>query len=349
MKILVTEKQLAHIVKKSNIHEIADIKNALGFVSVDEVNTLKSEGLKMGVKKLLDLCEKFEYDRGVYYIFQQIPSLSPENIILKDDSREIALYVKHTPKKGDYRQNIIYYNKLIFDTLLSKYKINDIESAIKYNIINALIDENVITKKSFNYSINFYYSHNPKSKQKHPLSRWFDKYVESKTTNEILNATGLKSLRDLDLGSMKGDEYSDEGISGFDKFKKAITNKLTGLDEKESYFVSKLANIFDMAVKDEENSSALNISDENGDYHMLFHTNPCTFFLKNAPIKDKESLISYLETLKTIHPSLLRVWSKGIDEDIFTKIVRKAVAKSTNKELKRYVGFCSKDYPILFR
>jgi len=41
MKILVTEKQLAHIVKKSNIHEIADIKNALGFVSVDEVNTLK--------------------------------------------------------------------------------------------------------------------------------------------------------------------------------------------------------------------------------------------------------------------------------------------------------------------
>ena len=61
------------------------------------------------------------------------------------------------------------------------------------------------------------------------------------------------------MGSMKGDEYSDEGISGFDKFKKAITNKLTGLDEKESYFVSKLANIFDMAVKDEENSSALNI------------------------------------------------------------------------------------------
>ena len=83
MKILVTEKQLAHIVKKSNIHEIADIKNALGFVSVDEVNTLKSEGLKMGVKKLLDLCEKFEYDRGVYYIFQQIPSLSPENIFMK--------------------------------------------------------------------------------------------------------------------------------------------------------------------------------------------------------------------------------------------------------------------------
>lgn len=350
MKILVTEKQLAHIVKKSNLHEIADIKKALGFVSVDELSALESEGLKRGVKKLLDLCEKFEHNGGVYYTFQQIPSLSPENIILQNDKREIALYVKHNPKKGEYRQNIIYYNKLIFDTLLSKYNIkNNIEYAIKYNIINVLIDENIITKKSFNYSINTYYSHNSKNKQKYPLSAWFDKYVESKTTDEILNATGLKSLKDLDLSSMKTNEYSDEGISGFDKFKKNISNKLIGLDEKESYFVSKLANIFDMAVKDEENVSVLNIPDENGDYHMLFHTNPCTFFLKNAPIKDKASLISYLETLKTIHPSLIRVWSKAIDEDIFTKIVRKAVAKSTNKELKRYVGFCSKEYPILFR
>jgi len=349
VKILVTEQQLSYLVKKSNIHEIADIKKALGLVSVDELNTLESEDIKRGVKKILDLCEKFEHDGGVYYVFQQIPSLSPENIILKDDRREIALYVKHIPKKGDYRQNIIYYNKLIFDILLSKYKINDIEYAIKYNIINALIDENVITKKSFNYSINFYYSHNGKAKQKHPLSGWFDKYVENKTTDEILNATGLKSLRDLDLGSMKGDDFSDEGLSGFDKFKRNVSNKLTGVDEKESYFVSKLANIFDMAVKDEENSSILNIADENGDYYALFHTNPCTFFLKNAPIKDKESLISYLETLKTIDSSILRHWSKAIDEDIFTKVVRKAVAKSTNKELKRYVGFCSKEYPIRFR
>lgn len=349
MKILVTEQQLSYLIKKSNIHEIADIKKSLGLVSVDELNTLESEDIKRGVKKLLGLCEKFEHDGGVYYIFQQIPSLSPENIILKDDRREIALYVKQTPQKGNYRQNIIFYNKLIFDNLLSKYNINDIEYAIKYNIINALIDENVITKKSFNYSINFYYSHNNKEQKNHPLSRWFDKYVESKTTDEILNATGLKSLRDLDLGSMKGDEFSDEGLSGFDKFKRNVSKTLTGLDEKESYFVSKLANIFDLAVKEEKYSGSLNIPDENGDDYLLFITNPCTFFLKNAPIKDKESLISYLESLKTIDSSILRHWSKAIDDDIFTKVVKKAVAKSSNKELKKYVGYCASGYPIRFR
>ena len=55
MKILVTEKQLAHIVKKSNLHEIADIKKALGFVSVDELSVLESESLKRGVKKLKNM------------------------------------------------------------------------------------------------------------------------------------------------------------------------------------------------------------------------------------------------------------------------------------------------------
>ena len=349
MKILVTEQQLSYLIKKSNIHEIADIKKSLGLVSVDELNTLESEDIKRGVKKILDLCEKFEHDGGVYYIFQQIPSLSPENIILKDDRREIALYVKHTPQKGNYRQNIIFYNKLIFDKLLSKYNINDIEYAIKYNIINALIDENVITKKSFNYSIHFYYSHNNKEQKNHPLSRWFDKYVESKTTDEILNTTGLKSLRDLDLDSMKGDEFSDEGLSGFDKFKRNVSKTLTGVDEKESYFVSKLANIFDLAVKEEKYSGSLNIPDENGDDYLLFITNPCTFFLKNAPIKDKESLISYLESLKTIDSSLVNHYKNIADKDIFTKVVKKAVAKSSNKELKKYVGYCASGYPIRFR
>ena len=85
MKILVTEQQLSHIVKNSKLNEQLNIKKALGFVSVDELNTLESEDIKRGVKKILDLCEKFEHNGGVYYIFQQIPSLSPENIILKDD------------------------------------------------------------------------------------------------------------------------------------------------------------------------------------------------------------------------------------------------------------------------
>jgi hypothetical protein len=349
MKILITEQQLSHIVKNSKLNEQLNIKKALGFVSVDELNTLKSEDIKRGVKKILDLCEKFEHNGGVYYIFQQIPSLSPENIILKDDRREIALYVKQTPQKGNYRQNIIFYNKLIFDNLLSKYSTNYIEYAIKYNIINVLIDENVITKKSFNYSINYYYANNNKNQRAYPLSEWFNKYVESKTTDEILNATRLKSLSNLDLDSMKGDEFSDEGLSGFDKFKRNVSNALTGVDEKESYFVSKLANIFDLAVKEEKYSGSLNIPDENGDDYLLLITNPCTLFLKNAPIKNKESLISYLESLKTIDSSILRHFPKDIDKDIFTKVVKKAVAKSSNKEIKRYIGSCAPGYPIRFR
>jgi hypothetical protein len=349
MKILITEQQLSHIVKNSKLNEQFNIKKALGLVSVNELNILESEDIKRGVKKILDLCEKFEHNGGVYYIFQQIPSLSPENIILKDDRREIALYIKQTPEKNNYRQNIIFYNKLIFDNLLSKYSTNYIEYAIKYNIINVLIDENVITKKSFNYSINYYYANNNKNQRAYPLSEWFNKYVESKTTDEILNATRLKSLSDLDLDSMKGDEFSDEGLSGFDKFKRNVSNTLTGLDEKESYFVSKLANIFDLAVEGEKYTSSLNIPDENGDDYMLLHVNPCTLFLKNAPIKDKESLITYLESLKTIDSSILRHFPKAIDKDIFTKIVKKAVDKSSNKKIKKYIGYCSPGYPIIFR
>lgn len=335
MKILITEQQLSHIVKNSKLNEQLNIKKSLGLVSVDELNTLESEDIKRGVKKLLGLCEKFEHDGGVYYIFQQIPSLSPENIILKDDRREIALYVKHTPQKGNYRQNIIFYNKLIFDKLLSKYNINDIEYAIKYNIINALIDENVITKKSFNYSIHFYYSHNNKEQKNHPLSRWFDKYVESKTTDEILNTTGLKSLRDLDLDSMKGDEFSDEGLSGFDKFKRNVRNTLTGLDEKESYYVSKLADIFDLASRDENSSNVFNIPDGDGENHKLFHSHSlsCSVFLKNNPAIYDASLVSYFENI-------------GYK---FTDLVKKAAEKSSNTELKKSIKYCLSGNPIKVR
>jgi len=350
MKILITEQQLSHIVKNSKLNEQLNIKKALGIMSLDELNILESEELKRDIKKILDLCEKFEHNGSIYYVFQQIPTLSPENVILKDNTREIALYVKTNLQKEDHQYHTIFYNKLIFNKLVSKYNRKDIEYAIKYNIINVLIDENVITKKSFISSIKFHYNrYNKAVRTLHPFSGWFDYFVKEKTTDEILNTTGLKSLRDLDLDSMKGDEFSDEGLSGFDKFKRNVSNTLTGVDEKESYFVSKLANIFDLAVKEEKYSGSLNIPDENGDDYLLLITNPCTLFLKNAPIKNKESLISYLESLKTIDSSLVNHYKNIVDKDIFTKVVKKAVAKSSNKEIKKYIGYCAPGYPIKFR
>ena len=359
MKILVTEQQLSEIIKKSNLNE-SDLK--WKYIIYD-LKSLESEEIKRYIKNIIDLCERFEYNGGIYFVFQQIPTIRPENLVFKDNRREIALYVKPNTISG-FGNNIIFYNNFIFNKLNSKHNVKDI--IIKYNIIDTLIDENIIAKNSITYGLKkYYHTLSPLDVAKmgydrdklgtSPLTQWINNSIHRTSTADILNKTGLRNLRELDLHSMKVDEFGDEGLSGFSKLKRNINKRLTGLDTKESYFVSKLANIFDMAVKDEKNSNSYNIPDENGDDYKIFHTNPCTVFLKNAPIKGKESLISYLESLKTISPSLAKYYEKrkmnydGKLEDIFTKIIKKAANKSSNRELKNSIKYCLSGNPIKFR
>jgi hypothetical protein len=287
--------------------------------------------MKRDIKRILDSCEKFEYEGGIFYVFQQIPSLRPENVVFKDNRREIALYLKPNGQNG-FERNIIYFNKLVFNKLSSKYNRKDIEYALKYNIIDVLIDEELITKDSFIFGIKGYYSAYEKNRRSiHPLSEWFDKFIHEAVTSEILQKTGLKNLKDLDLHSMKPDNFSDEGLSGFSKLKRNINRRLTGLDEKESYYVSKLADIFDLAFRDEKNSSVFNISDEDGNDYKIFNSNPsCSVFLKNAPITYDDSLVSYFENI-------------GYK---FTDLVKKAADKSSNTELKNMIRNCNPGYAI---
>lgn len=352
MKILITEQQLSHILNESslNSHKVLGLKEdisademiaqmqkraadkiAVAFTSLGRLRTLESEDMKRNIKKLLDLCEKFEYKGSIFYVFQQIPSLNPDNVIFKDNRREIALYIKPNVR-NPYEHNIIYYNKLVFNRLASRYRGENAEYVTKYNIINVLIDEDIITKESFTDNIRTYYnSHKNNRQSEDPLFEWFDKFIQGKVTSEILQKTGLKNLKDLDLYSMKPDIFSDEGLSGFSKLKRNINRKLTGLDEKESYYVSKLANIFDLAFRDEENSSVFNISDEDGNDYKIFKSYPaCSVFLKNAPITYDDSLVSYFENI-------------GYK---FTDLVKKAAEKSSNTELKKSIKNCNPGYAI---
>jgi hypothetical protein len=133
MKILITEQQLSNILNESSLNsrkvlglkedmdaeEMIDQmkkraanKVAVAFTSLGRLRTLESEDMKRNIKKLLDSCEKFEYKGSIFYVFQQIPSLRPENVIFKDNRREIALYIKPNVN-NPYEKNIIYYNKLV--------------------------------------------------------------------------------------------------------------------------------------------------------------------------------------------------------------------------------------------
>jgi hypothetical protein len=352
MKILITEQQLSNILNESSLNspkvlglkedmsadEMIDQmkkraanKISVAFTSLGRLRTLESEDMKRKIKRLLDSCEKFEYKGSIFYVFQQIPSLRPENVIFKDNRREIALYIKPNVN-NPYEKNIIYYNKLVFNRLASKYKGENAEYVTKYNIINVLIDEDIITKESFTDNIRTYYvSHKNNRQSEDPLFEWFDKFIHGKVTSEILQKTGLRNLKDLDLHSMKPDSFSDEGLSGFSKLKRNINRRLTGLDEKESYYVSKLANIFDLAFRDEENSSVFNISDEDGNDYKIFDSYPaCSVFLKNAPITYDDSLVSYFENI-------------GYK---FTDLVKKAADKSSNTDLKNLIRNCNPGYAI---
>jgi len=351
MKILITEQQLSNILNESSLNsrKVLQIKEdisademiarmrkrvgnkiAVATTSLGGLRTLESEDMKRNIKRLLDSCEKFEYEGSIFYVFQQIPSLRPENVIFKDNRREIALYIKPNVR-NDYEHNIIYYNKLVFNRLTSKYKGENAEYVTKYNIINVLIDEDIITKESFTDNIRTYYnSHKNNRQSEDPLFEWFDKFIHGKVTSEILQKTGLKNLKDLDLHSMKPDIFSDEGLSGFSKLKRNINRRLIGLDEKESYYVSKLADIFDLAFKDEKRSHVFNISDEDGEDYMIFQSSPCSVFLKNAPITYDDSLVSYFENI-------------GYK---FTDLVKKAAEKSSNTELKNMIRNCNPGYAI---
>lgn len=352
MKILVTEKQLVHIVNESLVKSsnsfkvfeslelkeditpsemIAQISQQIGNNISTAINplgrleTLESEDMKREIKKLLDLCEKFEYEGAIFYVFQQIPSLRPENVIFKDNRREIALYVKPNAN-NPYENNIIYYNKLVFNKLASRGRGKNAEYVTKYNIINVLIDEDIITKESFIDNIRGYYNSNKRNRQiADPLFEWFDKFITSNVTSEILQKTGLKNLKVLDLHSMKPDPFSDEGLSGFSKLKRNISRRLTGLDAKESYYVSKLTDIFDSAFRDEKHSHIFNISDENGEDYRIFKSNPCAVFLKNSPIIYDDSLVSYFENIG----------------NKFTDMVKKAADKTSNIELKNAIRNCN--------
>ena len=357
MKILVTEKQLAHIVNESlvkssksfKVSESLELKEDItpnemiarmtkrvgnkisgAISSLGGLRTLESEDMKRDIKRLLDSCEKFEYEGSIFYVFQQIPSLRPENVIFKDNRREIALYVKPNVN-NPYEDNIIYYNKLVFNRLASKDRGENAEYVTKYNIINVLIDEDIITKESFTDNIRAYYNAHKKNRQSaDPLFEWFDKFIHGKVTSEILQKTGLKNLKDLDIHSMKPDTFSDEGLSGLGKLKRSINRKLTGLDTKESYYVSKLADIFDLAFKDEKRSHIFNISDEDGEDYMIFQANPCSVFLKNSPVIYNDSLVPYFE----------KIGNK------FTDMVKKAADKTSNRELKNMIRNCKPGYPI---
>jgi len=354
MKILITEQQLSHILNESiqikedisavemiaQMQKRAANKVAVAFTSLGRLRTLESEDMKRKIKRLLDLCEKFEYEGGIFYVFQQIPSLRPENVVFKDNRREIALYLKPNGQNG-FERNIIYFNKLVFNKLVfnklsSKYNRKDIEYALKYNIIDVLIDEELITKDSFIFGIKGYYSAYEKNRRSiHPLSEWFDKFVHEAVTSEILQKTGLKNLKDLDLHSMKPDNFSDEGLSGFSKLKRNINKRLTGLDTKESYFVSKLADIFDLASRDENSSNVFNIPDGDGENHKIFHSHSlsCSVFLKNNPAIYDASLVSYFENI-------------GYK---FTDLAKKAAEKSSNTELKKSIKYCLSGNPIKVR
>ena len=355
MKILITEQQLSNILNESSLNsrKVLEIKEdisademiarmkkrvgnkiAVATTSLGGLRTLESEDMKRNIKRLLDSCEKFEYKGSIFYVFQQIPSLRPENVIFKDNRREIALYIKPNVN-NPYEKNIIYYNKLVFNRLASKDRGENAEYVTKYNIINVLIDEDIITKESFTDNIRAYYvSHKKNRQSEDPLFEWFDKFIHGKVTSEILQKTGLKNLKDLDLDSMKPDRFSDEGLSGFSKLKRNINRRLTGLDEKESYYVSKLADIFDLAFRDEENSSVFNISDEDGNDYKIFNSYPaCSVFLKNAPITYDDSLVSYFENI-------------GYK---FTDLVKKAADKSSNTELKNMIRNCNPGYAIALK
>lgn len=352
MKILITEQQLSHILNESSLNsrKVLEIKEdistdemiarmrkrvgnkiAVATTSLGGLRTLESEDMKRNIKRLLDSCEKFEYEGSIFYVFQQIPSLRPENVIFKDNRREIALYIKPNVN-NPYENNIIYYNKLVFNRLASKDRGENAEYVTKYNIINVLIDEDIITKESFTDNIRAYYNSHKKNRQSEdPLFEWFDKFIHGKVTSEILQKTGLRNLKDLDLHSMKPDRFSDEGLSGFSKLKRNINRRLTGLDEKESYYVSKLTDIFDLASRDENNSNVFNIPDGDGNDYKIFHSNPsCSVFLKNAPITYDDSLVSYFENI-------------GYK---FTDLVKKAADKSSNTKLKNMIRNCNPGYAI---
>lgn len=349
MKILVTEQQLTHIVNELKLNEEHDdwydlvdsLKDSVASKSrniaqqlsnLKKLTTLKSTDVKASIKKILDLCEKFEYKGGFYYVFQQIPSVRPENVIFKDNRREIVLYVK--PNATDsFDKNIIYYNKLLFNKLASNFKIEDVEYSIKYNIINVLIDENIITRESFLSGLKLYYESVKNNRDTtDPLYDWFDNFINKAVTSEILQKTGLKNLKDLDINSMKPDYFNDEGLSGFSKLKRNINRRLTGLSAKESYFISKLANIFDMAVKDEKNNGVFNIPDGDGENYKIFHSHKssCSVFLRNNPAIYDDSLVSYFEEI-------------GYK---FADMVKTAADKSSNTELKKSIKNCALGSPI---
>jgi hypothetical protein len=350
MKILVTEQQLTHIVNESLFTPSNQLKQFKSFklkedISADELidrlrkqaaikipveidsvvglDTLESEDIKRNIKKILNLCEKFEHNRATFFVYQQISSLSPENVIYDDNRREIAIYVGGEPGKYDRESRSIYYNDEIFKKIFSKYKNNNnIDLAIKYNILNVLGEYNIIDLKKFTSSVKEYNTFNT-------LKRYLNSMIIPKETNEIMQEAKLKDLKDLDLTFINSDKYSDEGLSMLDRFGNRISRAFQGLNEKEYYYTSQLKNIFDELYSDDEGDpNVFYTIDDNDNDFIAVNLNFCHFFLRTMPGVFDKSVIDFLD-----NNTREKKWA----------ILEKAVKMSSNTKFKKvWANRCSK-------
>jgi len=312
MKILVTEQQLSHIVNESLL------------ASSNPFKQFESPEVKEDIKEILNLCEKFEHNGATFFVYQQISSLSPENVIYDDNRREIAIYVGGIPGKFDREGRSIYYNNEIFKKISSKYKNkSNIDLIIKYNILNILGDYNIIDFKKFTSSVKSY------SESFNDIKQSLNFTIVPKETNEIMQKAKLKDLKDLDLTSINSDKYSDEGLSMLDRFGNRISRAFQGLNEKEYYYTLQLKNIFDELYSDDEGDpNVFYTIDDNDNDFIAVNLNFCHFFLRTMPGVFDKSVIDFLD-----NNTREKKWA----------ILEKAVKMSSNTKFKKvWANRCSK-------